>query len=107
MKHRAKSSKIKYQHSMIHGLRGFLEREIEPLGYVESIFTGEIKHTKGANSGFRVRFKYATRTGVKLLAYASSAVQEIFIVTKEPQALKAFLEAEGEANIGMLNRDQL
>jgi hypothetical protein len=29
MKHRARSSKIKYEHSMIPDLREFLEREME------------------------------------------------------------------------------
>jgi hypothetical protein len=91
MKYRARSSKIKYEHDMIHGLREFLEEQIEPLEYIESIFPGEIKHTKGASSGFRVRFKYATKTGAKLLAYSPSAVQEVFVVTKEPEMLKRML----------------
>jgi len=92
MKHRARSSKIKYQHGMIHGLRGFLEGELEPLDYVESIFPGEIKRTKGANPKLRVQFKYATETGAKLLAYGPAAVQEVFVVTKNPEALKSKLD---------------
>jgi hypothetical protein len=78
---------------MIHGLREFLERGIEPLDYVESIFPGEIKRTKGTTSGLKINFKYATKTGAKLLAYSSSAVQEVFVVTKEPEKLKALLKA--------------
>ena len=66
MKYRARSSKIKYQHDMIHGLRQFLEEKIEPLEYVDSIFPGEIKRTKGVNPRLRVEFKYATETGAKL-----------------------------------------
>ena len=92
MRHRARNSKIKYEHGMIHGLRTFLEREIEPLDYVQSIFPGEIKHTKGANPGFRVRFQYATKTGAKFLAYSSSAVQELFVVTKNPESLRTLIE---------------
>ena len=79
---------------MIHGLREFLESKIEPLDYVVSIFPGEIKRSKGANPGFKVRFKYATKTGAKLLAYSSSAVQEIFVVTKNPEGLKEFIETK-------------
>ena len=94
MRYRARSSKIKYKHGMIHGLREFLESKIEPLDYVDSIFTGEIKRSKGANPGFKVRFKYATKTGAKILAYSSSAVQEVFVVTKNPEGLKEFLEAK-------------
>ena len=77
---------------MIHGLRGFLEGELEPLDYVESIFPGEIKRIKGANPKLRVQFKYATETGAKLLAYGPAAVQEVFVVTKNPEALKSKLD---------------
>ncbi len=73
---------------MIHGLRGFLEEELEPLEYVTTIIPGQIKRTKGSSSGLRLRFKYPTESGAKLLAYGSAAVQEVFVVTKDPQALK-------------------
>jgi len=79
---------------MIHGLREFLETEIEPLEYVKSIFPGVIKRSKGVNPGFKARFKYATRTGAKILAYSPSAVQEVFVVTSNPEALKELLEAK-------------
>ncbi len=92
MKHRAKSSKIKYEHEMIHGLRKFLEEELEPLEYISSIFPGEIKRTKTASSGFRVKFQYQTNTGAKLLAYGSGVIQEIFVVTSEPEKLRRKLE---------------
>jgi hypothetical protein len=97
LKHRAGSSKIKYEHTMIHGLREFLEKELEPLDYVEAIFPGEIRRTKGISSKFNVRFKYATKTGVKLLAYAPSVVQEVFVVTKDPEALKRFIEGREDS----------
>ncbi|HOQ67974.1 MAG TPA: DUF2103 domain-containing protein [Candidatus Atribacteria bacterium] len=98
MKHRAKNSKIKYEHSMIPGLRNFLEREIEPLEFVKSIFPGEIKRTKGTTSGLVVRFKYSTPTGAKLLAQKSSAVQEIFVVTTEPEILRKIIVSQQETN---------
>ena len=88
MKHRAKNSKIKYEHRMIHGLRSYLEKKLEPLDYVKSIFPAEIKSTKSPLSGLNIRFQYAIKTGAKLLAYSSGAVQEIFIVTNDAEALK-------------------
>ena len=94
MKHRAKGSKIKYEHDMIQGLRRFLEKEIEPLEYVESIFPGAIKRTKGVKTKLKVQFKYKTNTGAKLIAYGLAAVQEVFVVTKNPEGLK---DALGEA----------
>ena len=54
MKHRARSSKIKYEHTMIPGLREFLEKEIEPLDLL-NLFSGEIKRTRGTTSGLVVR----------------------------------------------------
>ena len=79
---------------MIHGLRDFLERIIEPLDYVHSIVPGEIKHTKGTTASLKIRYKYATRTGAKFLAYSTSAVQEVFVVTKKPESLKVFLNEQ-------------
>jgi len=92
MRYRAGSSKIKYKHGMIQGLRSFLENELELREEVKSIFPGEIKPTRGSSPGFRVRFKYATQTGVKLLAYTPSAVQEVFVITSDPEVLRSFVE---------------
>lgn len=88
MKYRAGNSKIKYQHKMIPGLREFLEKELKPLDYIEAIIPGEIKPKKGSSSGLKVSFKYTTRTGAKLLAYGPGSVQEVFVVTKEPERLE-------------------
>ena len=77
---------------MIPGLRPFLEEKIEPLEYVDSIFPGEIKRTKGVNQRLKVQFKYPTETGAKLLAYGLGTVQEVFVVTKNPEALKSKLD---------------
>ncbi|MDI6806888.1 MAG: DUF2103 domain-containing protein [Candidatus Aenigmarchaeota archaeon] len=87
MKHRAKRSKIKYEHDMIHGLRSYLEEELEPLEYVTTIIPGRIKRRKGVSS-FEVQFRYSTPTGAKLLAYGPGVVQEVFVVTDNPEALK-------------------
>lgn len=88
MKHRAKNSKIKYEHRMIHGLRSYLEQELEPLEYLKSIFPAEIRRTKSTSSKLRVLFKYETKTGAKLLAYGSGVVQEVFVVTNDVEKLK-------------------
>lgn len=88
MKHRAKSSKIKYEHDMIQGLRQFLEENLEPLEYIFGIFPGKIKRIKTITSPLKVKFQYPTKTGAKLKAYGSGVVQDIFVVTKNPEALK-------------------
>jgi len=91
MKHRAGSSKIKYEHNMIKGLREFLEAELEPLEFVSAIFPGRIRRTKGTTSSLKVRFQYQTPTGAKLLAYGPGVVQEVFVVTSEPERLREIL----------------
>jgi hypothetical protein len=93
MKHRARNSKIKYEHHMICNLREVLERDIEPLGYVESIFPGEIRPIKGRSPKLKLSFKYTTTSGAKLLAYSSSAVQEVFVVTKDAPSLQQKLDS--------------
>jgi len=101
MKHRAGSSTIKYQHSMIQDLRRFLEEHLEPLKYEEAIIPGAIKRARGATPALHVRFQYVTHTGAKLMAQHGGAVQEVFIVTKEPEPLRKFLEAhDSKTNVG-------
>ena len=90
MKHRAKSSKIKYEHDMIKGLRKFLE-QIEPWDEIKSIIPGKIHPTKSV-ARFTLSVQYETLTGVKCLARSGSAVQEVFIVTQDPAVFRQRLE---------------
>ncbi len=92
MKHRARSSKIKYQHGMIPGLRRFLERKLEPMAEVQALIPGRIQRKRGADSAFRVRLQYETETGFKLIAHAPGVVQEVFVVSDEREPLRARLE---------------
>lgn len=84
------SSKIKYEHSLIPGLREFLEWELEPLAHVHSLIPGRIRKTKKIRNTLQVRFKYPVQGGAKILVYSSGAVQEVFVVTSRPEELKAF-----------------
>ncbi len=86
MRHR--KGKIKRQHGMIKGLRRFLVDELEPLDYVEAVIPGEIKVGKGVGERLYVRFQYATIAGAKLIAQSGSSVQEVFVVTGEPERLR-------------------
>lgn len=88
MRHRAGSSKIKYEHRMIGGLRRYLEDRLEPMTEVRSIIPGRISRVRGTRSELRVRFQYATDTGAKLIARGPGVVQEVFVVTREPERLR-------------------
>lgn len=85
MRHRG-SSKIKYEHNMIQGLRQLLE-QIEPWDEIKSIIPGEIRPTR-SHRPLSLDVKYDTPTGVKCLAKSGSAVQEVFIVTSNPGVFK-------------------
>jgi hypothetical protein len=49
MKHRGKSSKLKYEHALIEGLRPLLE-SIAPWEEIHSIIPGRIRPTKGSKT---------------------------------------------------------
>lgn len=90
------NSKIKHEHSIIPGLREFLEDELEPMYETRAIIPGRITKKKGTNPKFRVRFQYPTTSGAKILAYSSGSVQEVFVVTSNPQGLKQKLDESGK-----------
>jgi hypothetical protein len=90
MKHR--KNKIKRQHSIIKGLGSFLETYVSPLAEVESIIPGEIKVGKKPGENLVVRYKYSTVSGAKLIARSGTSVQEVFVVTSNPEGLKEVIE---------------
>lgn len=85
------TSKIKYQHGMIKGLREALEA-IQPWVEIQTIVPGEIKPCRGSGSGLRLEVKYKTAAGLKVLAKNSSSVQEVFFSSNSPDALAIKLQ---------------
>lgn len=81
-----KNSKIKREHGMIEGLDAFL-RGIEPWPEIKSILTGVISRRKGT-SPFTFNVQYKTDTGVKCLAKYQGSVQEVFLVSDQPDELQ-------------------
>jgi hypothetical protein len=92
MKHRGRSSKLKYEHALIDGLRPLLE-SVAPWAEIHSIIPGRIRPTKGCKRRIRLEIKYFTATGLKALAKTGTAVQEVFFVTANPQAVRQRLLA--------------
>ncbi len=91
MKHR--KSKIKRQHSLIKGLQDYLERYISSLDYVTGVIPGEIKVSKATGENLAVKYKYATMSGAKLIAKSGTSIQEVFVITKDPEKLQKLFEA--------------
>src|ERR1700751_5971087 len=92
MKHRGRSAKLKYEHAFIDGLRPLLE-SISPWAEIHSIIPGRIRPAKGSKRQIRLEIKYSTVTGLKALAKNGTAVQEVFFVTANPQAVRQRLLA--------------
>jgi hypothetical protein len=87
---KAGSSKIKYEHHMISGLRAKLEA-IEQCPEVQSIIPGPINYV-GASAPFRFRVTRTITTGLKCSARSGRAVQDVFIVTDDPAAVIDWLQ---------------
>lgn len=89
-------SKIKYEHSMIAGLRAYLENELEPIPEIRSIIPGRISRTRGGRSELRIRYQYETETGAKLIARGPGVVQEVFVVTSDAAGLRKRLSSQAD-----------
>ena len=94
MKYR--KNKIKTEHSIIKGLRRFLEDNISGLDHVTGIIPGEINVGRATGENLAVSYKYNTRSGAKLIARSGTSVQEVFIITKNPEELKTVIELSGK-----------
>lgn len=83
MKYRG-NSKIKYEHSMIKGLKLFLE-SIEGWEEIKSIIPGRINQSKSYTE-LHLTIQYKTNDGVKCLA-KGEGIQEVFFVSSVPNEL--------------------
>ena len=73
---------------MIKGLGKFLEDNISNLNFVDGVLPGEIKVGNAKGEKLIVKFKYSTISGAKLIAKSGSSIQEIFVVTRQPEKLQ-------------------
>ena len=77
--------KIKREHSIIKGALTWLE-DLSKNSLVTDIIPGVIDVTNSRERG--VVYKYETQTGCKLLLKSSGAIQEAFVVTKNPEVVQ-------------------
>jgi hypothetical protein len=75
---------------MIPGLRKLLE-SIKSWKEIKRIIPAQIKSVK-VTYPVPLQVQYVTPTGLKCLAHASGAVQEVFFVTNDPAALEERLK---------------
>lgn len=88
-----RQGKIKREHSIIDGLLPLLEATAA-CPHVQTVIPGPIEPAP-SRYGPGLTFQYFTETGCKLLGKNGDAVQEVFLVTTEREATRAWLQGEG------------
>jgi hypothetical protein len=83
---------VKTKHGRIPGLDAALA-PVAALASVGVIIPGRIRRTGRARGGPFLTTQAATVNGVKLAAHGAGVVQEVFVVTTDPAAVRAMIEA--------------
>jgi hypothetical protein len=84
--------KVKREHHVLAALEPGLAL-LGSSSLVNAVIPGPIRPKGGGSIGWTIQ--YATTTGLKLLGRSPGAVQEVFVVAPDPQALAAWLRAVG------------
>jgi hypothetical protein len=94
VKLRTAKGKLKIEHSIIPGVREFLERLLAGAPEVRAVIPGVIRQVRDARGPVRVRITVETTNGWKAIALSAGARQELFISTGMPkQALERAIES--------------
>jgi hypothetical protein len=81
MRLRTVRGKLKVEHSIIPGVREFLERLLEASPAIRSVIPGVIRPVRDARGSVQVRVTVPTKNGWKAIALSAGARQELFIST--------------------------
>ncbi len=81
MKLRTAKGKLKVEHSIIPGVRDFLERLLADNEEIRSVIPGVIRQVRKARGPVKVRITVPTTNGWKAIALSAGARQELFIST--------------------------
>jgi hypothetical protein len=94
---RKANGKLKVEHSIIDGVRKFLERLIEGNPEIRSVIPGVIRPVRDARGEIKVHITVETQNGWKAIALSGGARQELFISTamSKVQLEEAFRRALG------------
>ena len=84
--------KVKREHAVLPAIEQGLARLAES-DAIDAIIPGPIHRKSGGAIGWSVQ--YETAAGVKLLAPSPGAVQEVFVVSRDPQAVIRFAAESG------------
>jgi len=84
-------NKVKREHGIIQNALQWLEN-LSTLSEVTDIIPGVIDVNHSSERG--IVYKYATQTGCKLLLKSNGSIQEAFVITKNPECVKQWVEKE-------------
>jgi|SRR5579883_200776 len=98
MRLRTAQNKLKIEHSIIDGVKGFCERLLADNHEIRSIVPGVIKQVRDARGPVKVRVTVPTQNGWKAIALSAGARQELFVSTSltQPQLEQAIQRALAE-----------
>jgi Predicted metal-binding protein (DUF2103) len=86
MRLRTSKDRLKIEHSIIDGVREFLERLINANDEIRSIIPGVIRPVRDARGAIKVRLTVPVQNGWKAIALSAGARQELFISTPMDKA---------------------
>ena len=97
MRLRTSKDRLKIEHSIIDGVREFLERLLKAIPELRSVIPGVIRRVRDARGAIVVRLTVPVQNGWKAIALSAGARQELFISTSMEkdameQAIKKALE---------------
>jgi hypothetical protein len=81
MRLRKAEGRLKIEHSIVDGVRSFLERLLQQNPAIRSVIPGVIRPVRDAKGAVRVRVTVPTTNGWKAIAFSQGARQELFIST--------------------------
>jgi hypothetical protein len=89
--------KLKVEHSIIDGVRSFLERLLEENPGIRSVIPGVIRPVRDAKGAATIRVTVPTTNGWKAIALSAGARQELFISTglSKDELERAIRDASG------------
>ena len=86
MRLRTAKDRLKIEHSIIDGVREFLERLIKANAEIRSVIPGVIRPVRDARGKIKVRLTVPVQNGWKAIALSAGARQELFISTSMEKA---------------------
>ena len=86
MRLRTAKDRLKIEHSIIDGVREFLERLIKANDEIRSVIPGVIRPVRDARGAIKVRLTVPVQNGWKAIALSAGARQELFISTAMDKA---------------------